>query len=61
MASDPEEPEYEVLREHDGFEVRRYLPIQARLLTSGKDGAVAPVDSGVSQAISSEETSPTRG
>ena len=37
MALDPEEPEYEVLREHDGFEVRRYsVSIQARLLTSGK-------------------------
>jgi len=36
MASDLEEPEYEVLREHDGFEVRRYSnSIQARLLTPG--------------------------
>ena len=36
MASDLEEPEYEVLSEYKGFEVRKYSKsIQARLLTPG--------------------------
>ena len=36
MASDLEEPEYEVLSEYQGFEVRKYSKsIQARLLTPG--------------------------
>ena len=36
MATNLEEPEYEVLSEHDGFEVRRYSSsIQARLLAPG--------------------------
>lgn len=36
MAYDLEEPEYEVLSEHHGFEVRKYSKsIQARLLTPG--------------------------
>lgn len=36
MAHDLEEPEYEVLSEHEGFEVRKYSKsVQARLLTPG--------------------------
>ena len=36
MASNLEEPEYEVLSEHKGFEVRKYSKsVQARLLTPG--------------------------
>ena len=36
MAHDLEEPEYEVLSEHEGFEVRKYSKsVQARILTPG--------------------------
>ena len=42
MASDPEEPQYELLSEYEGFEIRRYSEsVQARLLTpsSGWSGS----------------------
>ena len=42
MASGPEEPEYELLSEYEGFEIRRYSEsVQARLLTpsSGWSGS----------------------
>ena len=42
MAETPEEPAYEVINAHDGFEVRRYGPtVQARVQTAGRDGGAA--------------------
>ena len=42
MAETLEEPPYEVINAHDGFEVRRYGPtVQARVQTAGRDGGAA--------------------
>ena len=42
MAETLEEPAYEVINAHDGFEVRRYGPtVQARVQTAGRDGGAA--------------------
>ncbi|MEL0312950.1 MAG: heme-binding protein [Candidatus Poseidoniales archaeon] len=42
MAETLEEPAYEVISTHDGFEVRRYAPtVQARVQTAGRDGGAA--------------------
>ena len=42
MAETLEEPAYEVISSHDGFEVRRYAPtVQARVQTAGRDGGAA--------------------
>ena len=42
MAETLEEPAYEVITTHDGFEVRRYGPtVQARVRTAGRDGGAA--------------------
>ena len=42
MADALEEPAYEVVNTHDGFEVRRYGPtVQARVQTAGRDGGAA--------------------
>lgn len=42
MAETLEEPAYEVIDTHDGFEVRRYVPtVQARVQTAGRDGGAA--------------------
>ena len=42
MAETLEEPAYEVINTHDGFEVRRYDPtVQARVQTAGRDGGAA--------------------
>ena len=42
MAETLEEPPYEVINAHDGFEVRRYGPtVQARVQTAGRGGGAA--------------------
>ena len=42
MTETLEEPPYEVINAHDGFEVRRYGPtVQARVQTAGRDGGAA--------------------
>ena len=42
MAETLEEPAYEVIHTHDGFEVRRYAPtVQARVQTGSRDGGAA--------------------
>jgi len=42
MAETLEEPAYETISVHDGFEVRRYGPtVQARVQTAGQDGGAA--------------------
>jgi len=42
MAETLEEPPYEVINTHDGFEVRRYGPtVQARVQTAGRNGGAA--------------------
>ena len=42
MAETLEEPAYEVINTHDGFEVRCYGPtVQARVQTAGRDGGAA--------------------
>jgi len=42
MTETLEEPAYEVVNTHDGFEVRRYGPtVQARVQTAGRDGGAA--------------------
>src|SRR6056300_15187 len=42
MAATLEEPAYETISVHDGFEVRRYGPtVQARVQTAGQDGGAA--------------------
>ncbi len=42
VAETLEEPAYEVIHAHDGFEVRRYAPtVQARVQTASRDGGAA--------------------